>query len=79
MLSNGGGKDLFKAAWNPFRAAELPLANSGAVAVCRHSKRLFQQVSLGSEIYAALGTVDEEIYNLRLRSIMGRAEVFALI
>ena len=79
MLSNGGDKDLFKATWNPFRAAELPLANSGAVAVCRHSKRLFQQVSLGSEIYAALGTVDEEIYILRLRSITGSAKAFVLI
>ncbi len=41
-------------------------------------ERLFQQLLLRLEIYAALGIVDEEIYILRLRSRTGPAGALAL-
>src|SRR5215207_9978986 len=38
----------------------------------------FQPLPLSSEIYAALGAIDEEIYTLRLRFVPGPAKAFAL-
>jgi hypothetical protein len=39
----------------------------------------YQQLPLYSEIYAALGAIDDEIHILRLRSIPGPSKAFALI
>jgi hypothetical protein len=36
----------------------------------------FSSTPLSSEIYAALGVIDDEIYILRLRSIPGPAKAF---
>src|SRR5829696_6903018 len=63
--------------WLETNERKLPRGIPGSSRICERSKRL-SVPSLKSEIYAAPGTIDEEIYIFRKRYIPGPAKGFAL-